>query len=249
MSRAVAISLQPSASLCRLSNTTRAGCGPDHPGSRTVSSGSSASAVSTPTSTASCSERSRCTASRASGPVIQRLSPVAVAIRPSSEVASLRVTLALILGGLAQALLAEEGRELAGLAEVAIDRGVADIGHVIEALELLHDQFADHGRGEFGLAHALKLAGDQRDHPLDALGLDGPLAGGDGEGAGQLVALEGRAPARPLEDRQLSQLHPLEGGEAAAALRTEAAAADGRAVFRRAAVLHLAFGVAAEGAR
>ena len=36
--------------------------------------------------------RSRWTCSRAAGPVIQRLSPEAVAIRPSSEVASLSVT-------------------------------------------------------------------------------------------------------------------------------------------------------------
>ena len=51
----------------------------------------------------------------------------------------------------------------------------------------------------------------------------------------ELVAVERHAPARALDDRQLAQLHPLEGGEAAAAIRADAAAADGGRIVRRAA--------------
>ncbi len=62
------------------------------PGMRQVRSGSSASTVPTPTSTASCWPRRACAMRRAASPVIQRLSPPCVAIRPSSVDASLRVT-------------------------------------------------------------------------------------------------------------------------------------------------------------
>ena len=55
------------------------------PSSRTVSDGSSARAVPPPTRTASWLARSAWTWRRAIGPVIQRLSPVAVAIRPSAS--------------------------------------------------------------------------------------------------------------------------------------------------------------------
>jgi capsular polysaccharide export protein len=64
----------------------------DAPISRTVSAGSSARAVPPPTSTASCARRIAWTRRRASGPVIQRLSPVAVAMRPSSVRASFSVS-------------------------------------------------------------------------------------------------------------------------------------------------------------
>src|SRR3989344_3876600 len=67
--------------------------------------------------------------------------------------------LALVGGGFAQAFLAEEAGEVVGFLEVAVDRGVADGGHVIELLQVLHDQLADRGGRQFGLAHALELAG------------------------------------------------------------------------------------------
>ena len=63
-----------------------------NPGIRQVSSGSSASTVPTPTSTASCRARIACPRRRAGAPVIQRLSPAPVAIRPSSVAASFSVT-------------------------------------------------------------------------------------------------------------------------------------------------------------
>src|SRR5881394_1492238 len=210
-----------------------------------------------PISTASCAALRRWTCSRLASPVIQRLSPDAVAIRPSREVASLRVTVIVLPPSparrdgsralrrqLVQALFAEEAGEVLGLAEVAIDRGVADVGHVIELLQLLHDQFAD-GRGrQLGLAHALELTHDCRDHPLDPFGLEGALADGDGDRPGKLVAIEGRAAAGALEDGEFAQLDTLEGGEPALAARAKATTTDRRAVFRRSAVLHLGLVVA-----
>ena len=74
----------------RPSRMTRNGLRP--PRTRQVSSGSSRMTVSAPTRTTSCVARSRCTKRRLSSPVIQRDSPLAVAMRPSSDAASLSVT-------------------------------------------------------------------------------------------------------------------------------------------------------------
>ncbi|EKA62560.1 phosphoenolpyruvate synthase/pyruvate phosphate dikinase [Janibacter hoylei PVAS-1] len=75
----------------RVSTTTRSGwVAPSTP--RTARCGSSARRVPAPTRTASRSARSRCTASRAVGPVIQRLVPSAAAVRPSRVLASFHVT-------------------------------------------------------------------------------------------------------------------------------------------------------------
>src|SRR5918997_3348200 len=78
----------------RRSSTTRSGCrGASRPSaSRTVSCGSSVSAVPDPTTTASQVARSRWTAARASGPVTQRLLPSAAATRPSSVPATFQTT-------------------------------------------------------------------------------------------------------------------------------------------------------------
>ena len=75
----------------RRDTTIRTGCG-TVPNPRMVKSGSSERAVPPPTITASWRIRMLWTARRASGPVIQRLSPEAVAIRPSKLFASFKVT-------------------------------------------------------------------------------------------------------------------------------------------------------------
>jgi hypothetical protein len=74
----------------RESSTTRIG---DAPGTiRTVSCGSSRRTVSTPTSPASQAALKACEVRRSSSPLIQRASPVDVAIRPSSVCAYFRAT-------------------------------------------------------------------------------------------------------------------------------------------------------------
>ncbi len=80
-----------SGSLSRVSKTSRMGLRPAgaSAGSRRVSRGSSASAVPIPIATASWRERSSWTLARASGPVTHFEAPVRVAMRPSSDRASL----------------------------------------------------------------------------------------------------------------------------------------------------------------
>src|SRR6185437_5368449 len=134
---------------------------------------------------------------------------------------------------------ADELAEILGLAEIAVDRGEADIGDLVEAGERLHDEPADHLARDLALAGAFELPDQRVDDPLDALPLDRPLAQRDIDRARQLVAVEGLALAALLDDRQLAQLHPLEGREAGGAVRAEAAPADRGAIVGRPRILHL----------
>ena len=107
--------------------------------------------------------------------------------------------------------------EILGLAEIAIDRGEAHKATSSRVLNPSADEIADGLRGNIGCTGAFELADDRRNHPLDPVGIDRPLAQRDLDRTHQLVAIEGHPPPRSLDDLQLAQLRPLEGGEAAAA--------------------------------
>src|SRR5690606_28978321 len=87
-----------------------------------------------------------------------------------------------------------------------------------------------------------------RHHTLDRVRLDRTLAQSYLDGAEELAAVERLAPARALDHDELAQLHPLEGGEPAAAVLAGAAAADRGALLGRPAVLHLGILAVAIGA-
>jgi hypothetical protein len=60
---------------------------------------------------------------------------------------------------------AAEKRELVDVLEIAIDRGEADVGHLVELLQLAHDQFADFLRSQFALAKASSFSSMRRSPP------------------------------------------------------------------------------------
>src|SRR6185437_16725202 len=70
---------------------------------------------------------------------------------------------------------ADEFAEILRLAEIAIDRGKAHIGNLIERRQRLHHQLADHVTRDVALARAFELAHDGIDDALDALALDRTL--------------------------------------------------------------------------
>src|SRR3546814_6627980 len=72
----------------------------------------------------------------------------AVISESPDEAIRLEITLALADFGDA----AGEFLEIAGLAEILVDAGEADVGDRIEALEPFHHQFADALRGDFAVA-------------------------------------------------------------------------------------------------
>ena len=69
--------------------------------------------------------------------------------------------------------------EILRLAEVAINRGEADVGDLVELRELFHCHFTyDFGR-DFRLAQCFETSLDAVDDALDPVVVDGPLAQGD----------------------------------------------------------------------
>src|SRR5579875_866332 len=140
----------------------------------------------------------------------------------------------------------DELAEILGLAEIAIDRSEAHVGHGIERRQHLHHQLADDLALDLGLAGAFELADDRVDRALDALALDRALAQRDLDRACQLVALERLALAVFLDHGELAKLHPLEGGEARGAVGTEPPPPDRGPLVGRPRVLHLGVFASAE---
>src|SRR5262249_7559729 len=119
----------------------------------------------------------------------------------------------------------EHSLEILGFAKVAIDRGKAHIGDVVEGAQRLHHQLGDGLGGDFALALALELAYHLGYGLLDALRLDRALAQRDLHRAQELVAVERHAPAVAFDHHQLAQLYPLECREAEIASEAHTAAA------------------------
>src|SRR5688572_19042555 len=143
---------------------------------------------------------------------------------------------------------AREMLEIPRLAEVLVDRGEADVGDRVERLQALHHHLADPARRHLALAAGLELALDRGCEPLDPLRRNRPLAAGDRDRTLELAAVERLAPVLRLDDGELAQLHPLEGGEARPAILALPPPPDRRAVLGGTAVLHLAVLMAAERA-
>src|SRR4051812_14640909 len=80
-------------------------------------------------------------------------------------------------------------REVARLAEVFVDRREADVGDGVERIEAVHPRLADLARLHF-VAAGFELTLDRGNEPVDPLGRDIPLAAGDGDRPGELVAVE-----------------------------------------------------------
>src|SRR5215469_3522648 len=134
---------------------------------------------------------------------------------------------------------ADELAEILGLAEIAVDRGEAHIGHLIEAGERLHHEAADHLARYLAFARAFELTHHRVDDALDALSLDRALAQRHIDRARELVAVESLALAVFLDDGELAQLHALEGREACRAIGAEAPPADRGTVVGRSRILYL----------
>src|SRR6516162_3848982 len=139
----------------------------------------------------------------------------------------------------------EHGLEVLGLAEIAVDRGEAHIGNVVERAQRLHHHLAHRLRGDFALALALELAHDLGHGLIDALRLDRTLAQRDLDRAQQLVSIERHAAAVALDDHKLAQLHALECGKAEIAAQTHATAADDGGILGRPRVFDLRIEAAA----
>ena len=152
------------------------------------------------------------------------------------------------LGELLGAVAAQGGDldlEVLGGLELLVDRGEAEVGHLVELAQRREDGHADLVRGELGLAGAAQRV-------LDVLAEAGQVVLGEraalaglADAGDRLVAVERLGRPGALHH---GELHQLEGGEPLLALDADPAAADRAAVLGDPGVEDLGVGVAAERA-
>src|SRR3972149_3531366 len=138
--------------------------------------------------------------------------------------------------------------ELADVLELPVHRGEADVSHLVELLEVLHHQVPELQARDLlprPAAEALLYIGD---HIVHGLHPHRPLLARLEDRGAQLLAVEGLAPAIPLDHHGEHVLDVLVGRVTAAALEALPAAADELSLPPHAGVHHPVLGVAAERA-
>ena len=138
--------------------------------------------------------------------------------------------------------------ELSHVFKLAIDRSIADVGDVIEVLQLPHDLGADDLGGNFAMSFLFELVGDRIHGELDLVHGHRPLFTGLQKSGQKLFAGEGLASPIALHDMQLFPLDGLVGGEAKGTLEALAASADGMTIPGFARVDDAILGASAFGA-
>ena len=127
---------------------------------------------------------------------------------------------------------ADQRFEILGLAEILVDRGEAHIGDLVQARRAPASPVR---RSPCDGISFSPMLSSRRTMPVIMRSTrsrsTGRLRRACVMRALQLVAVERLAPAVLLDHDQFAQLHALEGGEAPAALRAMAAAADGGIVL------------------
>ena len=137
--------------------------------------------------------------------------------------------------------------EIRQILEVAVHAGETDVGHLIQPLQLIHDQLAQLAAADLAIGPLHEPGLQVRHQILDAGQRHGPLLAGQQQALHELLAVKGLAPAILLEDHQGQLLHPFVAGEAAGAGQAFAPPADGIALPGLPGVHHLVLDVPTEG--
>ena len=142
----------------------------------------------------------------------------------------------------------ERGHELVDVLEVAVDRGEADEGHLVELLQAVHQELADLVGRDLAVGALLHHGLDPLDDRLERLHRDRALLAGLQQALHHLLAVEALAAAVLLDDEVRDLVDALVGREALAAVEALAAAADHVAFLALARVDDLVLEVGAERA-
>ena len=117
------------------------------------------------------------------------------------------------------------GPDFTQIAEIEVDAGEPDVGHLIDVGQLVQHEIADHFAGDFCAAQALNSILDELDDTLHALTADGPFDRGDTDAGEQLLGVERFAVAVPFGNEQAGR-DMLIGSEALLAIHAFTATAD-----------------------
>ena len=104
--------------------------------------------------------------------------------------------------------------KVAGIAELAVDRGEADIGDIVHFLEALHDLFSDGGGGDFPAVLLFEFLHDLIDCFFDEFGADGSFLTCFLEAENEFTAIEGFVAAIAFDGSKIFSLNLFVGGEA-----------------------------------
>ena len=132
--------------------------------------------------------------------------------------------------------------------ELPVHRREADVGHLVQVPEALHDQLPDAGGADLPPQLVLELLLDLVGGPLQQGEGDRPLLAGLEHAAQELAPVKGLPGAALLDDHQGEHLHGLVGGEAILAFQALPPPADAGAVVGGAGVDDLAVQGGAEWA-
>ena len=144
--------------------------------------------------------------------------------------------------------LPERVPEVGNVLETAVDGGEADVGDLVERVELLHDHLADLPRGDLAFAESQHACDDAIDRLVDELGRHRALVQRAPEAFAHLRDVEIRPCPVGLHDLRQTQLDGLVGCESLLAARATAAAANRATGLRDARVDDLSVRAGAERA-
>lgn len=138
--------------------------------------------------------------------------------------------------------------EITGVREILVDRRKPDVGNVIEALQRIHDHFANACGRNLAFTKGFQLSLDAGNQTLDPGRVHRAFSTRDCDGALELFPLESLLASLGLENGQFPQLHALKGCKARAARFALPTSADRAIVLGWTAVLDLRFRVGTERA-
>ena len=107
--------------------------------------------------------------------------------------------------------------KVAGIAELAVDGGKADIGDIVHFFEALHDLFADGGSGDFTTILLFELFHYLIDGFLDEFGADGAFFTRFLEAENEFATIEGFVASITFDGSKVFTLNLFVGGEAVVA--------------------------------
>ena len=107
--------------------------------------------------------------------------------------------------------------KVAGIAELAIDGGKADIGDIVHLLEAFHDLFADGGGGDFATILLFEFLHDLINGFLDEFGADGAFLTCFLEAENEFTAIEGFVASIAFDGSKVFTLNLFVGGKSVVA--------------------------------